>query len=310
MKNISLIIISYNTCGLTLECLHSVFSNIRFPKSEFEVIVFDNASTDGSADAIEELFGNRLTLIKSDTNIGFAAGNNAATEKVTSDYILLLNPDTLVLNNAIDNIYSFAELNPSAKLWGGRTLFADHSLNPGSCWSRQTLWSLVCQVMGFSSLFRRSSIFNPEGIGGWDREGERYVDIISGCFLLIKREFWIKLSGFSPDYFMYGEDADLCLRAKKFGAKPLISSTATIVHYGGASEKVRADKLVRLIKAKALLIKDHFSHNLSRIGVLLLSGWPLSRYIAHKLFFILGRKNSNNSLIVWKEVWNRRNEWL
>jgi len=215
----------------------------------------------------------------------------------------------VVLNEAIDHLYSFATQYPQAGIWGGRTLFGNGNLNPASCWSRQTLWSLVSQATGLSSLFRHSSIFNSEGIGGWNRDGMREVDIVSGCFLLIKRGLWEKLGGFREQFFMYGEEADLCLRARDFGVRPMVTSAATIIHYGGASEKVRADKLVRLLKAKILLICFHFPLLTRRIGCWLLILWPTSRYLAHLFLARLGSNSSQEKADVWKEVMQRKNEW-
>ena len=303
---LSIIVISYNTRQMTLECLRSVFRETK--KTGFELIVLDNASADGSAAAIEEEFGNRVRLIASPANLGFAGGNNRATEVAQGEFLLLLNPDTVVLDGAIDSLLEFARAHPEAGIWGGRTLFADGSLNPASCWSRQTLWSLFCQAIGFSSLFRRSSLFNPEGMGGWNREGVREVDIVSGCFLLLKRDLWQKLGGFREIFFMYGEEADLCLRAHKLGARPMVTSAATIIHYGGASEKIRADKLVRLLKAKMLLICEHFPPWSRRLGCRLLALWPISRYLAHAILSGVGLVASDR-YAVWQQVKSRMSEW-
>lgn len=225
---LSIIIISYNTRELTLGCIRSVFSETK--NLSFEVIVLDNASIDGSYDAITKEFSDKINiqnikLISSPFNLGFAVGNNLAVDDAKGEFLLFLNPDTLIMNRAIEELISFAGKNQEAGIWGGRTQFADYSLNPASCWSKQTIWSLLCQALGFSSLFRRSTFFNPEGIGGWDREGQREVDIVSGCFLLIRCEMWKKLNGFHSDFFMYGEEADLCLRARSFGARPIVTST-------------------------------------------------------------------------------------
>lgn len=305
---LSIIIISYNTREMTLDCIRSVFSETK--NVSFEVIVLDNASMDGSCEAIVQNFNDKVKLLPSSRNLGFANGNNRAVAEAKGTFILLLNPDTIVLDRAIDRLMSFAEAHPEAGIWGGRTQFADYSLNPASCWSRQTLWSLLSQALGLSSMFRRSNFFNPEGIGGWDRESQREVDIVSGCFLLIRHELWNQLRGFHPNFFMYGEEADLCLRARSFGVRPVVTSVATIIHQGGASEKVRADKLVRLLKAKALLIRRHFHPSVVGAGIILLAAWPLSRWVAHFILTSLGRPGSRESTKVWRETWNRRNEWL
>jgi len=305
--DVSIIVVSYNTRDMTLECLRSIFRETQL--IDFEIIVIDNASTDGSADAIAAEFGERILFIASPENIGFAAGNNMAATKAKGDMLLLLNPDTVVLNKALDHLYAFSTQYPQAGIWGGRTLFENGSLNPASCWSRQTLWSLFSQAIGLSSLFRHSSLFNAEGLGAWDRNGIRAVDIVSGCFLLLRRELWESLGGFREQFFMYCEEADLCLRARDFGVRPMVTSAATIIHYGGASEKIRADKMVRLLKAKMLLINLHFPRLTRRLGGGLLSLWPASRYLAHRLLTGLGRRASQEKAAVWKEVVQRKQEW-
>ena len=303
---VSIIVISYNTREITLECLRSVYRETK--DTEFELILLDNASSDGSVEAIESEFGKKINLIASNNNYGFAAGNNIAIREATGEFILLLNPDTVVLDGAIEKLLEFAKNNIQAKIWGGKTLFTDGSLNPASCWSKITLWSLLSQAAGLSSIFRKSSFFNPEGMGSWDRNGIKQVDIVSGCFFLITKKFWDELNGFHEAFFMYGEEADLCLRAQLLGAKPLVSSDSTIIHYGGASEKNRPDKLIRLLKAKMLLIEKHFPSRTKRIGLWLFSLWPVSRAIAHKILTLVGL-STQSSYQAWKEVVDRRDEW-
>jgi GT2 family glycosyltransferase len=159
-------------------------------------------------------------------------------------------------------------------------------------------------------MFRRSTLFNPEGLGGWNRNGTRSVDIVTGCFLLIRRDMWMELGGFREEFFMYGEEADLCLRARELGARPIVTSAATIVHYGGASEKVRADKMVRLLKAKRLLIYFHFTELAKKLGEPLLLLWPVTRYLAHSVLATLGRTSSVAMRDVWREIVRRRKEWF
>ncbi len=305
--DVSIIVVSSNTRVMTLECLRSVFRETQ--NSRFEVIVLDNASADGSAEAIRQEFGGRLRLLRSRENLGFAKGNNRAAKLAKGRYVLLLNPDTVVLNNAIDRLVDFAGRTPDNGVWGGRTLFADHSLNPASCWARQTLWSLMCQAIGLSSICRRSNLFNSEGMGGWDRTGERNVDIVSGCFLLIRRDLWLELGGFRETFFMYGEEADLCLRAKSLEARPTTTSSAIIVHYGGGSEKVRAEKMVRLLKAKMNLIRLHFPPRKRRLGYALLALWPRSRWLVHSVLAFIGRDQSAEKRDMWREVTDRRSDW-
>ena len=300
---VSIIVISYNTSEMTRACLQSVVAETTVP---YELIVVDNASSDGSAAAIKAEFPDILLMAEAE-NHGFAVANNIAIKRAKGGYILLLNPDTIVLNGAIDRLLAFAERRPEAKIWGGRTLFGDHSLNPSSCWRRMSLWNIFCRTTGLTGVFPRSALFNSEAYGGWDRNAERQVDIVTGCFFLIKRADWEKLGGFNPVFVMYGEEADLCLRAERMlSARPRVTADATIVHYGGASERVRADRVIRVLRAKAELLNRHipaWQRPLAR-GLFLL--FPLSRRIAASAGV---RKDRGESSNVWREVWQRRAEW-
>lgn len=309
MPALSILIVSYNTREMTLDCLRSVYEQTR--DVSFEVLVVDNASTDASADAIAAKFP-QVRLWALDDNLGFAGGNNFAAQHATGDWLLLLNPDTVVLDRAIDRLVEFAERrqtdDPAYGIFGGRTLFGDRSLNPTSCWNRPTVWSMVCLGTGLLSVFRKSSIFNPEAMPGWKRDSVRDVDIVTGCFFLLRRELWNRLGGFDPAFFMYGEEADLCLRARQRGLRGLICPDATIVHYGGASEKVRAAKMIRLFRAKAQLFHRHWSPMAARFGVAMLDLWTLSRLAA---FTVAGavRARYQDSAATWRDVWKGRSEW-
>jgi GT2 family glycosyltransferase len=303
---LSVVIISFNTCEMTLACLASVFEQTQTP---FEVIVVDNASTDGSAKAIAEMFP-QVRLLAETRNHGFAPAHDIAVPLTSGEWLLLLNPDTIVLEGALDKLLAFAQQRPSAGIWGGRTVFADKSLNPASCWNRMTLWSTICRTMGLSGLFPRSMVFNSEAIGGWLRDSEREVDVVTGCLFLIQRATWDRLGGFERTFTMYGEEVDLCLRARKIGVRPRITPDATIVHYGAASDTVRPDKMVRLMRAKVELIKRHFSPHTRLIGRHVFRLWPLSRYIALRVLAVLPWGSDKRSkATAWSEIWNRRKEW-
>lgn len=305
--DVSILIVSYNTRALTLACLDSVAAETR---NRHEVIVVDNASADGSADAIARHASAPRLLARTD-NLGFARANNLAAAEARGEFILLLNPDTLVRDSAVDRLLAFARARPRALIWGGRTLFPDGRLNPSSCWGAMTPWNLFCRASGLTGLFPRTTLFNGEAYGGWPRDTVREVDIVSGCFLLIRRETWEQLGGFDPAFFMYGEEADLCLRAGRHGARPAVTPEATIVHYGGASETTRAGKMVKLIAAKMTLIRRHWHPALVPLGVALMSAWPLSRCLATGFVARLAPSpGRTTSAEAWREIWTRRSEWL
>ncbi|BBO81304.1 glycosyl transferase [Desulfosarcina ovata subsp. sediminis] len=306
MIEVSVIIISYNTRELTLECIDSVYEQTK--SISYELIVVDNASNDGSSQAIKENFPD-INLIASKNNLGFANANNLASKQANGKYILLLNPDTVVLNRAIQKILSFASANPHHLIYGGRTLYGDHSLNHTSCWARPTLWSYFCYASGLTSIFRRNRLFDPESYGDWQRNSVREVDIVTGCFLMIEKQLWQHLNGFDPKFFMYGEDADLCLRAAKKGARPVITPDATIIHYCGASENIHADKMIKLFRAKEQLVRRHWSPIPMRIGIALLRISVFLRALICKVLNLLGLKIYYEKSNSWYEIWQRRSEW-
>jgi GT2 family glycosyltransferase len=307
---VSVLVVSYNTQAMTLACLASVLAETTVAH---EIVVLDNASQDGSAAAIAAAFPpetSGIRLIASEENLGFAKGNNVAAREARGEYLLLLNPDTLVLDRAIDRIVAFAGRTPEAGIWGGRTLHGDRTLNPMSVFGRVTLWSLFCRTSGLALIFRRNAFFNPEEIGGWDRGDERAVDVVQGSFLLIRRAFWEELGGFDPAFVMYGEEADLCLRAARLGARPRMTPEATIVHYHGASSR-RAAREIMTLKGRATLIRRHFPAWQRPLGLLLLAAWPWSRMASGGALALLsGRRGFAEAARTWGEVWRARGDWL
>ncbi len=296
---VSVVVISYNTRAMTLDCLRSVGAETR---CRHEIILLDNNSGDGSAEAVAAEFP-AVRLLAEAENHGFAGGNNRAAARAQGEYLLLLNPDTLIVDGAIDRLLAFARSHPQAGIWGGRTRFADGRLNPTSAHRQMSLWTLWCRAFGMTGLFPASALFNAEAYGGWARDTVARVDIVSGCFLMIRRDLWQALGGFDPAFFMYGEEADLCLRAAARGARPMITPQAEIIHHGGASERVRADKVVRLLAAKALLIDRHFPRWQRPAARALLALWPFTRAR------VAGLRGTGGDGAVWHEVWQRRAEW-
>jgi GT2 family glycosyltransferase len=304
---VSIVIVSYNTREMTLACLDSIAAETR--STPYEIIVADNASSDGSAEAIAA-HQSQPKIIPLRQNIGFAAANNLAVGMASGTYLLLLNPDTVVLDGAVDRLLGFARQRPEALIWGGRTVFADGRLNPASAWGRMTLWRLLCRATGLTAIAAHTSLFNGEALGGWQRDTERDVDIVSGCFFLISAALWRRLGGFDRAFFMYGEEADLCLRAHALGARPRVTPAATIIHYGGASEATKENKMVRLLAAKATLIDRHFPAGSRAAGLALNAAWPLSRWLGLAAVSVLGgdpasRERAN----VWHRIWLRRGAW-
>ncbi len=303
-RKLTVLVVSYNTRELTLACLASVQAETR--NLDYEVIVVDNASRDGTAEAVARDFP-PVQLVCPEENRGFAKANNLAAGMATGEWLLLLNPDTVILDGAIDKALAFAAKQSGDVIVGGRTLFADGRLNPLSCHNRPTPWSVFCAAIGLARLFPGSVVFNAEALGSWKRDSVRQVDAISGCFLLIRRALWNRLGGFDESFFMYGEETDLCLRAEKLGARCLVCPEATLIHHGGASERVRADKMVKLLNAKVRLVHRHWARPWRPLAHPIVLLWPLTRAAA---FWIarVARHSKSESLRPWLEVWRRRSE--
>ncbi|MFA5865315.1 MAG: glycosyltransferase family 2 protein [Phycisphaerae bacterium] len=303
--DLTLIVVSFNTQRLTLGCLQSLYEQTN--GLPMEVIVVDNASQDVSAEAISKHFP-QVHLIRLDKNIGFGPANNLAAKHAKGEWLLLLNPDTVILDGAIQKLYFFAKEHPEAGIFGGRTFFKDGKLNPTFCWNKPTLWSTFCSGIGLSAIFKSSPIFDPENIGSRGVDIPHEVDIVSGCFFLIKKEIWDNLGGFNPDFFMYGEETDLCLRAGKKEIKCMINPNATIVHYGGASGKIRSEKKIRLFKAKALLFKNHWNKVSAQLGVFMLDGKVFIRMVIFALLQVI-KPSKHNDYVMWRNIWKYRGEW-
>jgi len=303
--DLTVIIVSYNTVALTLKAIETLYAQTF--RTKFDCIVFDNASDDGSAEAIAGRYP-QVILIRSPENVGFARANNIAAMQCQTPYILLLNPDTETQPGAIDALMRCAGDCPEAGIWGGRTVFADGSLNIASCWAAPSLRGLLCRAVGLSTLLPRSSFANPERYGAWPRDTRREVDIVVGCFLLIDRSVWNDLGGFDPKYFMYGEDADLCLRARASGWRPMITPDAQIVHHVGSSTPRNDEKALAVMRSRASIIRDHWPARNVRVGIALMWLWSALRFVVTRP--IARHRRFAKSAERWQTLWQGRKVWL
>ena len=304
---LSVLMVNWNTREMTLECLRSLYHQTS--ETSFEVILVDNGSADHSAEAIAAEFP-QVHLLAETQNHGFGMANNIAAQLARGRFLLLLNTDTVVLDGAVDRLMEFAQAQPRAGIWGGRTIFGDGSPNPTSYWGRITPWSSFCLAVGLTALARRSRWLNPEGLGNWKRGIEKKVDVVSGCFFLIEASLWKRLRGFDRAFFMYGEEADLCARARRLGAEPMVTDAATIIHFGGASATKRTDTIVYLSGARIGLAARHLGGTgaaFVRSMTVFAAFWRASLYGI--LARILNRDGASVAADQWREVWGRRGEW-
>ncbi|MGH3024475.1 MAG: glycosyltransferase family 2 protein [Gaiellaceae bacterium] len=300
--DVSILIVTYRTREATRGCLESVYSVMR--GIEYEVVVVDNASEDGTVDMVRTEFP-RARLIALGENRGFAAGVNLAAEAAAGEFLLLLNPDTVVHEGAVENLVAFARRRPEHGLYGGRTLLPNGTLDPGSCYTQPTLWSLFCFASLLTVAFKGSPIFDPEVMGRWRRDSVREVGIVAGSLLLVSRSVWRQLGGFDPRFFMYAEDADLALRAMSAGYRPAITPDAEITHAVGASA-AQPDRLIMLLQGKITLLRKHWRPPRRQAGIaFLLMGAGSRALVARAL-----ARGGSPRLEAWRDVWRARRTWL
>lgn len=299
---LSIILVSYNTADYIVRALASVYEETT--KTAFEIIVVDNESSDNSVETLREQFPD-VTLIESGANLGFAGGVRMGVEQAQGDYLLLLNPDTLIVGQAIDKLFSFAKQNPSNGIWSGVTLNNDHSLNTQHAWSKPSFSSLLFSALGLSKAFSQSCLFNNANYGCWQRDTVKEVDIVSGCFFLTPRKVWDELDGLDAGFFMYAEEADYCLRAKQQGYQPIVTPDARIIHHGGVSHSHFSGKMIKLLTGKVELINRHVSNWKKPIYKGLLFWYVLNKHVLHSLL-----KPGSEQKREWQKVFDQRADWL
>lgn len=299
---LSVIIVSYNTCELTLRAVGSVLDQ---EGTALEVIVVDNASSDGSVKALTKEFP-QVRLLAQTQNLGFAQACNLAAGAARGRFFLLLNPDAYPLPGALAAILNFAIRRPDAKIWGGRALHPNGKLNPRSCARRPTLWSVISQSAGLASLIPHSDFFNSEAMPSWDRDEERCVDIVIGHFFLIGRNDWFELDGFDPSYFMYGEDVDLCLRAVDVGARPAITHKAEVVHEEGASQS-HISRSAQILAARIRYSGRHLPKHHRFIAVWAIRLGVILRLLAYGATCLFPQHRGQHHRL--RQIWEMRELW-
>ena len=300
--DVAVVIVSYNTAHLIVDCLDSLFAETT--ETEMRVTVIDNGSSDQS---VAILTGYpTVQCMTSSENLGFGRAVNRAAESANAEFLVLLNPDTVVLDHAIDRLVEFARSNPGHGIYGGRAVHRDGSLERSSCWGLPTVWSLTCFALGLSTVFRNSALFDPESLGSWQRDSVKEVGMVTGCLLLVPMSLWRELNGFDDRYFMYGEDADLAYRVRGRGFRPIITPEACIVHDVGGASATKAEKLQLLYQGKATLLRAHFNGWRRRV-VLTELAVGVGLRAALTGFSSRGTKRSMNA---WQQLWRTRRRWL
>ena len=267
----SIIIISWNTHDLLNQCLTSVF---KTPLTDWEILLVDNASTDGSSPMVREHFP-KVQLIENKENVGFASANNQAIRKSMGKLILLLNSDTVVKPNALQEMVRFMDEHPETGAAGAYLLNPDGTLQP-SCEPFPTLTREFLRLFHLTSLWQG----NCYRMAKWDPKKPREVEVIKGACLILRKEALKTIGLLDEDFFFYSEDVDLCYRLRKAGWHLYWVPTAKVVHYGGqSSHLVAAESFIRLYEGKLQYIRKHHGRPAGAVYKMILLAASLSRLV-------------------------------
>lgn len=230
MPDVSVIIISWNTKQHLLNCLNSLSNSKGYTQ---EIIVVDNGSSDGSCEAVENQFP-EVRLIRNKENLGFAKANNIGIRASTGRYVCLVNSDVIVLENCIKSLVEFMDRNPNAGMAGPRILNPDRTLQV-SCRHFPSVWNNLCQALGLNRLFPKSPLFSDWFMDYWDHDSTRSVDVLSGCFWMVRRKTIDEVGLLDENFFFYGEDIDWCRRFHNDSWDVVFYPEAEAIHIGRAS---------------------------------------------------------------------------
>jgi len=245
--DLSIIILNYNTKDLTIECLNSFVDQYKqeLDRAQFEIILVDNASTDGSLEALKKLKIIGLKIVESKENLGFSKGCNLGTKNATGEYLLFLNSDTEIKDQGFVKMLDYIKKNENVGILGG-ALKNENGTSQSSAGKFYNLLNLFLMLIGLERL-------------GFLRESPKFtkqVDWVSGACLMIKRKVFEKIGKFENDLFMYGEDMELCFRAGTKGFKTYFYPEITLFHKERGSSN-RTFAILNIYKAILFFYKQY-----------------------------------------------------
>lgn len=255
--DVSVIIVNWNTCDLLRNCLRSIITQTT---AAHEIIVIDNASRDGSAYMVRTEFPD-ITLIANSENGGFAAANNQGLRISRGRTVLLLNPDTLILDGAIDRMLGWLDRHPGVGCVGCQVLEGPGVLQR-TCFADPTLLNFVIVEFGLMRLSPWIPFFGRSWYTDWDRQSERKVDVVSGMFMLVPSTVVEDVGLLDEAFFVYGEESDWCRRIRKAGYPCVFTPEAQIIHLDGGSKstsQIRSRMYIQMQKSHLVYTRKHSS---------------------------------------------------
>jgi GT2 family glycosyltransferase len=258
---LSIIIINWHSCQFLERCLASIYNN--FADIDAEVIVVDNASYDGSAEMVAARFP-IVRFIQLERNIGFAAANNVGFAVSAGCYVLFLNPDTEVVNDAVAHLVLELQRLAAPGIVGARLLNSDGSVQMSSIQKFPTILNQFIDSNIMRSLFPRLSLWGTGPLRQCCSPCP--VDVVSGACMMVRRDVFARVSGFSEQYFMYSEDVDLCFRVAKTGYTNYYVPEALVVHHGaGSSRGASASSAVLMRQSMSIFFRSQYGSLLATI---------------------------------------------
>lgn len=247
------------------QCLHSVYRAIA--ELDAEILVVDNASTDGSLKYLQPLFP-EVQFIAHQENLGFAKANNHAARLAKGQYLLLLNPDTLMAEDGLHKMLNCMQAHPDAGALGVRMLDGAGRFLPESKRAFPALMPAFFKLTGLAKLFPRSAVFNAYALGHLHETSNHPVDVLAGACMLVRRDVFQQLGGFDEQFFMYGEDIDLSYRIRQAGYQNWYCADTSIIHFKGESTRKGSSNYVLLFyKAMQQFVRKHYSGSKSALIV-------------------------------------------
>lgn len=295
MSDVSIVVVNWNTRDLLRSCLKSIVGETERAKQwTCEVIVADNSSDDGSARMLREEF-EWVRLIESGRNLGFAAANNLALSYASGRYTLLLNPDTVLLSGSLSTLLDFMSSNPEAGAVGPMLLNPDGTLQASS-YPAPTLFRELWRLLHVDRLWRNASY----PLEDWLSSGPRPVDVIQGACLMLRRQALEQVGQLDPDYFMYTEEVDLCLRLRRAGWKVYWLPSSKVVHHGGQSTKLASQHMfLELYRSKVHYFRKHYGGPAALAYKLILTIAAAARLLASPVaLFGRGESRSRHLTVV------------
>lgn len=267
--DLSVVIVNYNVKFFLEQCLKSVFSSGK--DLDMEVFVVDNNSVDGSVEMVAEKFPD-VRLMANEHNLGFSKANNQAIKKASGRYVLLLNPDTVLEDDTLPKVVGFMDEHPDGGGLGVKMLDGQGNFLPESKRGLPTPGVAFCKVFGLSALFPKSRTFGRYHLGFLDKDETHRVDVLSGAFMLLRREALDKTGLLDEDFFMYGEDIDLSYRITEAGYSNYYFPGTRIIHYKGESTKKSSVNYVLVFyNAMIIFARKHFSKKNASLFSLLIN---------------------------------------